>query len=89
MASSSGTVASGSGIGSGSGSGSKKVQRKNAPRNKSDIWWQHGYKVENDSKKIKCKYCEKIIMGSIYRLKHHLAYIKKDRPMPFNPRWSE
>ena len=90
MASSGGTGASGtgaSGSASGSGpSGSKKIQRKNAPGNRSDIGWQHGYEVENDSRKIKCKYCEKIITGSIYRLKHHLACTKKDiGPCPSVP----
>ena len=76
MASSGG--ASGSGSGSVSASVNKKIVRKNAAGNRSDVGWQHGYEVEKDGRKIKCKYCEKVVTGGVYRLKHHLACTKKD-----------
>ncbi|XLU94132.1 hypothetical protein S245_008484, partial [Arachis hypogaea] len=31
-----------------------------------------------NAKKIKCKYCDKVVTGGVYRLKHHLAGTKKD-----------
>ena len=43
------------------GSGSSKKLPKNAPRNRSDIAWNHGISVDGNTRKIKCKYCEKVI----------------------------
>lgn len=51
---------------------------KNAPGSKSDIGWKYGSPVEEDGRKIKCKFCEKTVTGGIYRLKHHLAGTQKD-----------
>ncbi|KAH9616194.1 hypothetical protein KSS87_018483, partial [Heliosperma pusillum] len=51
-----------------SSSASSKIERKNAPGNRSDPGWEHGTEVDGASKKVKCKYC-----GGVYRLKHHLA----------------
>lgn len=62
----------------GNGNVSGKVVRKNAPGNRSDAGWAHGYPIEGDARKIKCKYCEKVISGGVYRLKHHLAGTQKD-----------
>ena len=60
-----------------SGNGSKQIN-KNAPRNKSDVAWSHGTCIDGNTRKIKCNYCEKVISGSIYRLKLHLAITQKD-----------
>ena len=69
---------SGSIVGPTSQSGGKKNQAKNAAGNRSDVGWSHGISVDGDPRKIKCKYCEKIITGGVYRLKHHLAGTQKD-----------
>ncbi|XP_027340931.1 uncharacterized protein LOC113854230 [Abrus precatorius] len=53
-------------------------KNKNATRVRRDVGWTHGVSVDGDSRKIKCKYCEKEITGGVYRFKHHLAGIKKD-----------
>ena len=45
------------------GSGSSKKLSKNAAGNRSDIGWKHGISVDGNTKKIKCKYCEKVITG--------------------------
>ncbi|KAI9091624.1 hypothetical protein K1719_028067 [Acacia pycnantha] len=59
---------------------------KNSHGNRSDIGWKHGFPIEGDVRKVKCKYCEKVVTGGIYRLKHHLAGTQKDvracRAMP-------
>ena len=60
------------------GLGKGIVIRKNAPNNRSDVGWAHGYSVDGDSRMIKCKYCEKVISGGVYRLRHHLAGTQKD-----------
>ena len=54
----------------------KKIKRKNAPRNRSDLGWEHG--VEVGSRQVQCNYCEEIHSGGIYRLKHHLAGTRKN-----------
>ncbi|XLS52131.1 hypothetical protein HN51_012808, partial [Arachis hypogaea] len=59
------------------GCASKKIA-KNTAGNRSDKTWKHGISVDGDAKKIKCKYCDKIVTGGVYRLKHHLAGTKKD-----------
>ena len=60
------------------GLGKGIVIRKNAPNNRSDVGWAHGYSVDGDSRKIKCKYCEKVISGGDYCLKPHLACRQND-----------
>ncbi|GKV36747.1 hypothetical protein SLEP1_g44844 [Rubroshorea leprosula] len=59
----------------------KILKRKNAPGNRSDVGWEHGYEVEGGdsrTRKVRCKYCDKEISGGIYRFKHHLAGTRKD-----------
>lgn len=40
---------------------------------RNDIGWKHGVSVDGGTRKIKCNYCGKIVIGGVYRLKHHLA----------------
>lgn len=51
---------------------SKKL-RKNAPGARSDPAWKHGIEIDAKTRKVKCKYCNVVRSGGIYRLKHHLA----------------
>lgn len=51
---------------------------KNASGNRLDIAWEHGMKVDNNLRKIMCKYCNKIISGTAYSFKHHLACTRKN-----------
>ena len=53
----------------------KKIKRKNALGNRSDLGWEHG--VEVGSRQVQCNYCKEIHSGGIYRLKHHLAGTRK------------
>ena len=57
--------------------GSKK-KNKNAPRNRTDIDWEHGVDVGGNGKKVQCKYCSKIVSGGIFRFKNHLACTRRD-----------
>ncbi|XLR62215.1 hypothetical protein S83_012887, partial [Arachis hypogaea] len=43
----------------------------------SDEAWKHGISIDGDAKKIKCKYCDKVVTGGVYRLKHYLTETKK------------
>ncbi|MED6119953.1 hypothetical protein PIB30_016543 [Stylosanthes scabra] len=43
------------------GGGASKKIAKNAPGNRSDKAWKHGISVDGDAKKIKCKYCDKVV----------------------------
>ena len=61
-----------------SSSSGKKVIRKNSLGNRSDMGWALSYAVDGDSRKIKCKYCEKVISGGVYCLKPHLACTQND-----------
>ena len=51
---------------------------KNAPENRSDIAWKHCNSVGGDTRKLQCKYYQKVVTGGVYRLKHHLAGTQKD-----------
>jgi len=53
------------------------ASRKNASGNRFDVGWQHGIDVDKNSRKVLCKYCQKIISGGIFRLKQHLACTRK------------
>ena len=46
---------------------------KNFPGNRLDVGWQHGIDIDKNLRKVKCKNCQKIINGGIFRFKHHLA----------------
>ena len=54
------------------------ASRKNASGNRLDVGWHHGIDVDKNSRKVLCKYCQKIISGGIFRFKQHLAYTRKD-----------
>jgi hypothetical protein len=54
------------------------ASRKNASGNRLDVGWQHGIDVDKNSRKVLCKYCQKIISGGIFRFKQHLACTRKD-----------
>ncbi|KAL2896557.1 Uncharacterized protein RDABS01_038341 [Bienertia sinuspersici] len=52
----------------------KKARKaKNAAGNRTDPGWEHGFEVDGDPTKVKCKYCGVVRGGGIYRHKHHLA----------------
>ncbi|XP_068466227.1 uncharacterized protein [Phaseolus vulgaris] len=51
---------------------------KNAPGNMSDVAWKHCISVAGDTRQLQCKYCQKVLIGRVYRLKHHLASTQKD-----------
>ncbi|KAK2433551.1 hypothetical protein QL285_018808 [Trifolium repens] len=60
--------------GRGSGSGSFRGRgRRNIKGNRTDIGWNYGTDVFGDAKKVKCRFCSKIVSGGIFRFKHHLA----------------
>lgn len=56
----------------------KKLKRKNAPRNWSNVGWGHGIKMKNNPGKNKCRFCEKIITRGIYHFNHQLSCAKND-----------
>nr|XP_007147219.1 hypothetical protein PHAVU_006G105700g [Phaseolus vulgaris]ESW19213.1 hypothetical protein PHAVU_006G105700g [Phaseolus vulgaris] len=45
---------------------------------RTDPAWKHCVSVDGTTRKLKCKYCEKVLTGGVYRLKHHLAGTSKD-----------
>jgi len=51
---------------------------KNAPGNRSDIAWKHCNSVGGDTRKLQCKYCQKVVIEGVYRMKHHLIGTQKD-----------
>jgi len=59
-------------------SSKSKVMKKNAAGNRSDVGWQYAIDVDKNSRKVQCKFCDKIFSGGIFRLKHHLACTRKD-----------
>jgi hypothetical protein len=65
-------------IGSGGTNGSNLRHNRNKAGMKTDIAWNHGVAIDGTGRKIKCKYCGKIVSGGVYRLKHHLAGTNKD-----------
>lgn len=40
-----------------------------------DPGWEHGIAQDERKKKVKCKFCGKVVSGGIYRLKQHLARV--------------
>ena len=54
------------------------ASRKNSFGNRLDVGWQHGIDIDKNSKKVQCKYCQKILSGGIFRFKQHLAGTLKD-----------
>ena len=54
------------------------ASKKTTSGNRLDVGWQYGIDVDKNSKKVQCKFCQKIISGGIYRFKHHLACTRKD-----------
>ena len=45
---------------------------------RTDPAWSHYISIDGKTRNLKCKYCEKVLTGGIYRLKHHLAGTSKD-----------
>ena len=54
------------------------TSRKNSSGNRLYVGWQHGIDIDKNSRKVQCKYCQKIISGGIFRFKQHLACTRKD-----------
>jgi hypothetical protein len=52
--------------------------RKNSSGNRLDVGWQHGIDIDKNSKKVQCKYCQKIISGGIFYFKQHLTCTRRD-----------
>jgi hypothetical protein len=46
--------------------------------NRLDAGWQHGIDIDKNSRKVQCKYCQKIIIGGIFHFKQHLTCTRKD-----------
>lgn len=40
---------------------------------RTDIAWKHGVSADGGIRKIRCNFCSKVLIGGVYRLKHHLA----------------
>ncbi|XP_031374103.1 uncharacterized protein LOC116188771 [Punica granatum] len=81
-------MASASRFGSVSGRNTRAVAKswKNATGVRDDPAWAHDYEVLGERLKIKCKYCDKIVSGGPYRLKHHLGCTKINvTPCPVVP----
>ncbi|XP_042396596.1 uncharacterized protein LOC121986716 [Zingiber officinale] len=55
-----------------------KNSRKNASGSRTGPGWEHRYDVVGNSRKAKCKYCDKIVNGGIFHFKHHLACTRRD-----------
>ncbi|KAL5141500.1 hypothetical protein HKD37_09G024839 [Glycine soja] len=43
-----------------------------------DIGCKHGIDIDGNGKKVKCKYCSKIMSGGVFRFKRHLAGTRED-----------
>jgi len=48
---------------------------------KKDPVWNHCVSIDGKTRNVKFKYCDKILTGDIYRLKHHLACTSKVPPI--------
>ncbi|GAU35565.1 hypothetical protein TSUD_384130 [Trifolium subterraneum] len=56
------------------GSSSAPPVLRNSKGNRTDIAWKHGVSVDGGTRRIKCNYCGKVVIGGVYRLKHHLGH---------------
>jgi hypothetical protein len=54
------------------------ASRKNASGNRLDVGWQHGIDVDKNSRKVLCKYCQKIISWGIFCFKQYFVCTRKD-----------
>ncbi|KAK4268993.1 hypothetical protein QN277_022207 [Acacia crassicarpa] len=54
-----------------------KTLGRNAPGNRLDPAWKHLIEVLR-TKKLKCKYCPKVMSAGVFCVKHHLAGTSKD-----------
>ena len=45
---------------------------------RTDLAWKHCVSVDGKTRNLRCKYCDKVLTGGVYRLKHHLAGTSKD-----------
>ncbi|XLR64631.1 hypothetical protein HN51_007118, partial [Arachis hypogaea] len=48
------------------GGGASEKIAKNTPGNRSDKAWKHEIFIDGDAKKIKCKYCDKVVDERIF-----------------------
>ena len=54
-----------------------EVTTDNLKRKSEDIGWEYGVLVDpNNMDKVKCKLCNKIVSGGVYRIKQHIAHIR-------------
>jgi len=53
------------------------ASKKTISGNRLDVGWQYGIDVDKNSKRVQCKFCQKIISRGIYRFKHHLVCTRK------------
>ena len=74
----SGSNSSGGDTTAGGSSSVARSKYKNAPGNRTDIGWKYGIDVDGSGKKVKCKYCSKIVSGGVFRFKRHLAGTRED-----------
>jgi len=74
----SGSNSSGGDTTTGGSSSVARSKYKNAPGNRTDIGWKHVIDVDGSGKKVKCKYCSKIVSVGVFRFKRHLAGTRED-----------
>jgi len=51
---------------------------KNALCSRTDLVWKHEMCIDGEPITNQCKFCQKIIRGGVYYMKHHLAGTQKD-----------
>jgi hypothetical protein len=54
------------------------TSKKTISDNRLDVGWQYGIDVDKNSRRVQCKYSQKIFSGDIYCFKHHLACTRKN-----------
>ena len=74
----SGSNSSGGDTTAGGSSSVARSKYKNAPGNRTDIGWKYGIDVDGSGKKVKCKYCSKIVSGGVFLFKRHFAGTRED-----------
>ncbi|KAL6137771.1 hypothetical protein ACLB2K_063060 [Fragaria x ananassa] len=48
-------------------------------RKSNDVGWEYGALMNlSNLDKVKCKLCGKVLSGGIYRLKQHIAHVKRN-----------
>jgi len=54
------------------------TSKKTISDNRFEVGWQYDIDIDKNSRRVLCKYCQKIFSGDIYCFKHHLACTRKD-----------